>query len=97
MTQCLSVIFTTLFKWMDRYINQDLVAFLVKDYQVFNGPLGRSLRLFAQSAPFQRTSDSIRGFVCPSIHPSVGLSHFIFGGVFAVYGLTAPAQMIKWP
>ena len=64
---CLSVIFTALFKWMDKYINQDLVAFLVKDYRVFNGPHGRSLRLFAQSAPFQRNSDSIRGFVYPSV------------------------------
>ena len=44
--------------------------------------------------------------VCPSIHPSVRLSvrpsvrpsvTLYFFWVFAVFGLTAPAQKIKWP
>ena len=38
-------------------------------------------------------------FVGPSVGPSVGLtirpSHFTFLGVFAIFGLTAPAQVIK--
>ena len=33
--------------------------------------------------------------VGPSVRPLVLLSHFTFFSVFAVFGLTAPAQMIK--
>ena len=33
--------------------------------------------------------------VCPSVRPSV--RHTLLFWFFAVYGLTAPAQMIKWP
>ena len=35
--------------------------------------------------------------LCWSVGPSVGQSHFTFFCGFAVFGLTAPAQMIWWP
>ena len=42
--------------------------------------------------------DSTTRFVGPSVRPSVGPSVTLyFFWVFAVFGLTAPAQMIEWP
>ena len=39
--------------------------------------------------------DSTPRFVCPSVGRSDGPSFFTFFHVFAVFGLTAPAQMLK--
>ena len=55
----------------------------------------RIKKLKFYSAIFSRVlRDSTPRFVGPSVRRSVGRSHFTFCFFFAVFGLSAPAQMI---